>query len=78
VSSTVGLADGRAEKYLRTLSIAQPGEIMLVLALIGAQGVGGFQLDVSLAMAVLIVAPIPLAHSPQTTRIPCAPRPVPQ
>ncbi|KAI9637514.1 armadillo-type protein [Dioszegia hungarica] len=34
-----------AETYLRDLTIAQPGDVLLLLAQIGAQGVGGFQLD---------------------------------
>ncbi len=37
----------RAEKHLRTLCVQFPGDSLLLLAQIGAQGVGGFQLDVS-------------------------------
>jgi hypothetical protein len=36
----------RAESYLRNLTVKQPGEVLLVLAQIGAQGVGGYQIDV--------------------------------
>lgn len=38
----------RAEAHLQRLAVEQPAEVLLVLAQVGAQGVGGFQLDVSL------------------------------
>ncbi|RSH88745.1 hypothetical protein EHS25_002973 [Saitozyma podzolica] len=34
-----------AELYLRSTTVQQPGDVLLVLAQIGALGVGGFQLD---------------------------------
>ena len=60
----------RAEKYLRSLTVAQPGDIMLVLALIGAQGVGGFQLDVGVQMTRLTVASLPVTDPAQAPRVP--------
>ncbi|WVR00016.1 hypothetical protein IAU59_007158 [Kwoniella sp. CBS 9459] len=43
-----------AERHLRRLTVEQPAEIMLVLAQIGAQGVGGFQLDHRLLSLILL------------------------
>jgi hypothetical protein len=44
-SGRQGLRD-RAEKHLRNLTVQSPGDVLLLLAQIGAQGVGGFQLEV--------------------------------
>lgn len=38
--------DYRAEQHLRQLALQDHAKILLVLAQIGAQGVGGFQIDV--------------------------------
>lgn len=46
--SGIFYADNRAEDRLRELTVAQPAEVLLVLAQIGSLGVGGFQVDVRL------------------------------
>ncbi|WVN85920.1 uncharacterized protein L203_101073 [Cryptococcus depauperatus CBS 7841] len=43
-----------AERHLQSLTLAQPGDVLLVLAQIGAQGVGGFQLDHRLLTLLLL------------------------
>ncbi|WWD19077.1 hypothetical protein CI109_103535 [Kwoniella shandongensis] len=43
-----------AERHLRRLTIEQPAEVLLLLAQIGAQGVGGFQLDHRLLTLILL------------------------
>ncbi|WWC63313.1 uncharacterized protein I303_105913 [Kwoniella dejecticola CBS 10117] len=53
----MGTADGprqEGEKHLRNLTISTPADILLLLAQIGAQGVGGFQLDQRLLSLILL------------------------
>nr|XP_019044705.1 hypothetical protein I302_06618 [Kwoniella bestiolae CBS 10118]OCF23635.1 hypothetical protein I302_06618 [Kwoniella bestiolae CBS 10118] len=57
LEALLGTADGprqEAEKHLRKLTVETPAEILLVLAQIGAQGVGGFQLDHRLLALILL------------------------
>ncbi|AFR95617.1 karyopherin/importin that interacts with the nuclear pore complex [Cryptococcus neoformans C23] len=43
-----------AEAHLQRLAVEQPAEVLLVLAQVGAQGVGGFQLDHRLLALILL------------------------
>ncbi|WWC71553.1 uncharacterized protein I206_105511 [Kwoniella pini CBS 10737] len=57
LEALMGTADGprqEAEKHLRTLTIDTPAEVLLLLSQIGAQGVGGFQLDHRLLTLILL------------------------
>ncbi|WRT68414.1 uncharacterized protein IL334_005390 [Kwoniella shivajii] len=57
LEALMGTADEprqEAEKHLRTLTIDRPAEVLLLLAQIGAQGVGGFQLDHRLLTLILL------------------------
>lgn len=47
----------RAEAHLQRLAVEQPAEILLVLAQVGALGVGGFQLDVGLIKQPVMILP---------------------
>ncbi|WVQ81844.1 hypothetical protein IAT38_003971 [Cryptococcus sp. DSM 104549] len=57
LEALMGTADDprkAAEKHLQQLAVAQPAEVLLVLAQIGAQAVGGFQLDHRLLSLILL------------------------
>ncbi|WWC90695.1 uncharacterized protein L201_005632 [Kwoniella dendrophila CBS 6074] len=57
LEALMGTADEprqEAEKHLRQLTINTPAEVLLLLAQIGAQGVGGFQLDQRLLAIILL------------------------
>ncbi|WVQ68050.1 uncharacterized protein L199_006256 [Kwoniella botswanensis] len=57
LEALLGTADEHrqeAENHLRNLVVDAPAEILLLLAQIGAQGVGGFQLDYRLLALILL------------------------
>ncbi|KAK8854777.1 hypothetical protein IAR55_003516 [Kwoniella newhampshirensis] len=65
LDALMGTADEprqEAERHLGRLTLEQPAEVLLLLAQVGAQGVGGFQLDHRLLALILLkrLAFIPL------------------
>ena len=61
----------RAEAEINNLTTRQPGEILLLLAQIGAQGVGGYQVDVSAVTDTLDRVECFLTRSTASSRCSC-------